>query len=46
MLVAGVLDELAGGASSDVVEGAFAGAGRPSSSSEATWESRLAGPRA
>ena len=45
MLVTGVLEELAGGVSSSVAEGAFAGAGRPSSSLEAVWGSRLAGPR-
>ena len=46
MLVAGVLEELVGGVSSGVMEGMFAGAGRPSSSLEAAWGSRLAGPRA
>jgi len=35
MLVAGVLEELEGGVDGGVMEGAFAGAGRPSSGSEA-----------
>ena len=43
--VAGVLEELAGGVNGGVIEGAFAGAGRPSSGSEVAWASRLAGPR-
>ena len=43
--VAGELEGLAGGVNGGVIEGAFAGAGRPSSGSEAARESRLAGPR-
>jgi len=45
MSVAGVLEELAGGVNGGVMEGAFSGAGRPSSGSEAAREGRLAGPR-
>ena len=45
MLVAGELEELAGGVDGGVMEGAFAGAGRLNSDSEAARESRLAGPR-
>ena len=37
ILVVGVLEELAGGVNGGVMESAFAGAGRPSSSSEAAW---------
>jgi hypothetical protein len=46
MLVAGVLEELEGGVDGGVMEGvfAFAGAGRPSSGSEAARRSRLTGP--
>ena len=44
MSVAGVLEELEGGVDGGVIKGAFAGAGRPSSGSEATRRSRLAGP--
>ena len=43
--VAGELEELAGGVDGGVMEGAFEGAGRPSSGSEAARRSRLAGPR-
>ena len=44
ILVAGELEGLAGGVDGGVIEGAFAGAGRLSSGSEAARESRLAGP--
>ena len=45
MLVAGELEELAGEVDGGVMKGAFVGAGRLSSGSEAARESRLAGPR-
>ena len=44
MLIAGVLEELAGGVNGGVMEGAFAGARRPSGGSEAARQGRLAGP--
>ena len=44
MLVAGVLEELAGGVNGGVMEGAFAGAKRSSGGSEAARQGRLAGP--
>ena len=45
MSVTGELEELAGGVEGGIMEGAFAGAGRLSSGSEAARESRLVGPR-
>lgn len=41
MLVAGVLEELAGGVNGGVMGGTFAGARRPSGGSEAARQGRL-----